>query len=47
MLIVKSVGMLPGASAEFTSQSMNVQHINNTDTSIFDIAPHIRLNRSD
>ena len=26
-LIVKSVGMLPGASAEYTSPSMNVQHI--------------------
>ncbi|MBD5192077.1 MAG: hypothetical protein HDS88_04215 [Bacteroidales bacterium] len=26
-LIVKSVGMLPGASAEYTSLSMNVQHI--------------------
>ena len=29
-LIVKRVGMLPGASAEYTSQSMNVQHIKNT-----------------
>ena len=27
-LIVKSVGMLHGASAEYTSLSMNVQHIN-------------------
>ena len=27
MLIIKSVGMLPGASAEYTSLSMNVQHI--------------------
>ncbi|MDE6082126.1 MAG: hypothetical protein K2F70_07650 [Muribaculaceae bacterium] len=26
-LIVKSVGMLPGASAEYTSLSMNVQYI--------------------
>ena len=26
-LIVKSVGMLPGASAEYTSLSLNVQHI--------------------
>ena len=25
-LIVKRVGMLPGASAEYTSLSMNVQH---------------------
>ncbi|MDE6082120.1 MAG: hypothetical protein K2F70_07620 [Muribaculaceae bacterium] len=29
VLIVKSVGMLPGASAEYTSLSVNVQHINN------------------
>ena len=29
-LIVKRVGMLPGASAEYTSLSMNVQHIKNT-----------------
>ena len=28
-LIVKGVGMLPGASAEYTSQSMKVQHKNN------------------
>ncbi|MBD5192651.1 MAG: hypothetical protein HDS88_07130 [Bacteroidales bacterium] len=27
VLIVKRVGMLPGASAEYTSLSMNVQHI--------------------
>ncbi|MDE6081256.1 MAG: hypothetical protein K2F70_03185, partial [Muribaculaceae bacterium] len=27
VLIVKGVGMLPGASAEYASQSMNVQHI--------------------
>ena len=26
-LIVKSVGMLAGASAEYTSLSMNLQHI--------------------
>ncbi|MBD5192689.1 MAG: hypothetical protein HDS88_07320 [Bacteroidales bacterium] len=26
-LIVKSVGMLPGASAEYISLSMNVQHV--------------------
>ncbi|MDE6080862.1 MAG: hypothetical protein K2F70_01160 [Muribaculaceae bacterium] len=26
-LIIKSVGMLPGASAEYTSLSINVQHI--------------------
>ncbi|MBD5192438.1 MAG: hypothetical protein HDS88_06060 [Bacteroidales bacterium] len=26
-LIVKMVGMLPGASAEYTSLSMNAQHI--------------------
>ena len=26
-LIVKSVGMLPGASAVYTSLSMNVQHV--------------------
>ncbi|MBD5192184.1 MAG: hypothetical protein HDS88_04755 [Bacteroidales bacterium] len=25
-LIIKSVGMLPGASAEYTSLSINVQH---------------------
>ena len=30
VLIVKSVGMLPGASAEYTSLSMNVQYIKNT-----------------
>ena len=29
-LIVKSVGMLPGASAEYTSLSMNVQLIKKT-----------------
>ncbi|MBD5191284.1 MAG: hypothetical protein HDS88_00160 [Bacteroidales bacterium] len=27
VLIVKRVGMLPGASAKYTSLSMNVQHI--------------------
>ena len=27
ILIIRSVGMLPGASAEYTSLSMNVQHI--------------------
>ncbi|MDE6080816.1 MAG: hypothetical protein K2F70_00930 [Muribaculaceae bacterium] len=27
ILIVKMVGMLPGASAEYTSLSMSVQHI--------------------
>ena len=37
VLIVKSVGMLPGASAEYTSLSMNVQHIKNTGY-IFDTA---------
>ncbi|MBD5192502.1 MAG: hypothetical protein HDS88_06380 [Bacteroidales bacterium] len=26
ILIIKNVGMLPGASAEYTSLSMNVQH---------------------
>ncbi|MBD5192884.1 MAG: hypothetical protein HDS88_08330 [Bacteroidales bacterium] len=30
MLIVKSVGMLHGASAEYASLSMNVRHIKNT-----------------
>ena len=30
VLIIKSVGMLPGTSAEYTSLSMNVQHIKNT-----------------
>ena len=30
VLIIKSVGMLPGASAEYTSLSMNVHHIKNT-----------------
>ena len=30
ILIVKSVGMLPGASAEYKSLSMNEQHIKNT-----------------
>ncbi|MDE6081566.1 MAG: hypothetical protein K2F70_04800 [Muribaculaceae bacterium] len=40
-LIVKSVGMLPGASAEYTSLSMNVQHlkiqaaVQNFDTALF------------
>ncbi|MDE6081679.1 MAG: hypothetical protein K2F70_05370 [Muribaculaceae bacterium] len=29
-LIVRMVGMLPGASAEYTSLSMNVQHVKNT-----------------
>ena len=38
-LIVKSVGMLPGASAEYTSLSMNVQHIKKIRAaSIFDTA---------
>ena len=37
-LIVKSVGMLPGASAEYTSLSMNVQHIKNTGCIQFDAA---------
>ena len=40
-LIVKSVGMLPGASAEYTSLSMNVQHIKNRAASIFDTALRI------
>ncbi|MBD5191527.1 MAG: hypothetical protein HDS88_01410 [Bacteroidales bacterium] len=30
VLIIKSVGMLPGASAEYTSLSMSVQLIKNT-----------------
>ncbi|MBD5192401.1 MAG: hypothetical protein HDS88_05870 [Bacteroidales bacterium] len=38
ILIVKMVGMLPGASAEYTSLSMNVQHITIQDASIFDTA---------
>ena len=29
-VIIKSVGMLPGASAEYATLSMNVQHIKNT-----------------
>ena len=29
-LTIKSVGMLPGASAEYTTLSMNVQHIKKT-----------------
>ena len=36
-LIIKSVGMLPGASAEFTTLSMNVQHIK-IQAAIFDTA---------
>ena len=39
VLIVKRIGMLPGASAEYTSLSMNVQHIKNRAASIFDTAP--------
>ncbi|MBD5192009.1 MAG: hypothetical protein HDS88_03870 [Bacteroidales bacterium] len=38
VLIVKRVGMLPGASAEYTSLSMNVQHVKNRAASIFDAA---------
>ncbi|MDE6080974.1 MAG: hypothetical protein K2F70_01725 [Muribaculaceae bacterium] len=34
-LIIKSVGMLPGASAEYTSLSMIVKHIKNTGCIIF------------
>ena len=30
VLVIKSVGMIPEASAEYTSLSMNVQHIKNT-----------------
>ena len=33
VLIVKSVGMLHGASAEYTSLSMNVQHLKIQDAS--------------
>ena len=33
-LIIKSVGMLPGASAEYTSLSINVQHPKNTGCSM-------------
>ena len=29
-VIIKSVGMLPGASAEYATLSMNVQHIKTT-----------------
>ena len=36
-LIVKSVGMLPGVSAEYTSLTMNVQHIK-IQAAIFDTA---------
>ncbi|MDE6081011.1 MAG: hypothetical protein K2F70_01910 [Muribaculaceae bacterium] len=38
VLIVKGVWMLPGASAEYTSLSMNVQYIKNQAASIFDTA---------
>ena len=38
VLIVKSVGMLPGASAENILLSMNVQHIKNRASSNFDTA---------
>ncbi|MDE6080784.1 MAG: hypothetical protein K2F70_00770 [Muribaculaceae bacterium] len=38
VLISKSVGMLPGASAEYTSLSMNVQHIKIRAASNFDTA---------
>ena len=38
-LIIRGVGMLPGASAEYTSLSMNAQHIKNRAASIFDTAP--------
>ncbi|MBD5192099.1 MAG: hypothetical protein HDS88_04325 [Bacteroidales bacterium] len=39
VLIIKKVGMLPGASAEYTSLSMNVQHINKIHAAlIFDTA---------
>ena len=34
-LIAKMVGMLPGASAEYTSLSMNAQHIKKTGCIIF------------
>ncbi|MBD5192772.1 MAG: hypothetical protein HDS88_07755 [Bacteroidales bacterium] len=38
-LIVKSVGMLHGASAEYASLFMNVQHVKNRAALIFDTAP--------
>ncbi|MBD5191573.1 MAG: hypothetical protein HDS88_01650 [Bacteroidales bacterium] len=38
VLIVKRVGVLPGASAEYTSLSMNVQYIKNQAASTFDTA---------
>ena len=38
VLIVKRVGMLPGASAEYTSLSMNEQHKKTQAVSIFDTA---------
>ena len=42
MLIVKSVGMLSGASAEYASLSMNVQHIKNKGCINFLIQPFLR-----
>ena len=42
VLIVKSVGMLPGASAEHTSLSINVQHIKNKGCIKFLIQPFLR-----
>ena len=39
-LIVKSVGMLPEASAEYTSLSMNVQHIKKQGCIIFLTQPY-------
>ena len=40
-LIVKMVGMFPGASAEYISLSMNVQHIKKQAASIFDTATYV------
>ena len=42
MLIVKNVGVFPGASAEHTSLSMNVQHIKNKGCINFLIQPFLR-----
>ncbi|MDE6080635.1 MAG: hypothetical protein K2F70_00020 [Muribaculaceae bacterium] len=43
-LIVKRVGMLPGASAEYASLSMNVQHIYKIQAAIL-TQPHKDCNR--
>ena len=40
VLIIRSVGMLPGASAEYKSLSIIVQYIKNQAASNFDTAHH-------